>query len=66
VNDPAAASYVYNYECTSDVVRDDAWANLWWNGTGIYSDILLVPTEDALLMVGADSNYGTFTCLAIM
>lgn len=66
VNDPDAASYVYNYECTSDVVRDEAWANLWWNGTGTYSDILLVPTEDALLMVGADSNYGTFTCLAIM
>ncbi|MBR5300225.1 MAG: hypothetical protein IKU36_08260 [Bacteroidales bacterium] len=66
VNDPAAASYIYNYECTYDVERDDAWANLWWTGSGIYSDILLVPTDDALLMVGADSNYGTFTCIAIM
>lgn len=66
VNDPSAATYVYNYECTYDVERDDAWANLWWTGNGIYSDIMLVPTEDALLMIGADSNYGTFTCIAIM
>ena len=66
VNDPSASTYVYNYECTYDVERDDAWANLWWTGNGIYSDIMLVPTEDALLMIGADSNYGTFTCIAIM
>ena len=66
VNDPSAATYVYNYECTYDVERNDAWANLWWTGNGIYSDIMLVPTEDALLMIGADSNYGTFTCIAIM
>lgn len=66
VNDPSAASYIYNYECTYDVARDESWVNLWWTGSGIYSDIILVPTEDALLMVGADSNYGTFTCIAIM
>ena len=66
VNNPASATHYYTYSGTYDVVRDDAWANTWWTGTGANSDILLIPTEDALLMVGADSNYGTLTCVAIM
>lgn len=66
INNPAEASHVHTYLGTNDVERDDAWANMWWTGNGAYSDILLIPTEDALLMVGADSNYGTLTCVAIM
>lgn len=65
VNNPAAAELVYEYSGTYDVTRSDAWANLDWTGSGAYSDILLVPTEDALLMVGVDSNYGTLTCVTI-
>ena len=66
VNNPASAAHVYTYSGTPDVQRDDAWVNLYWTGAGTYSDIVLVPTDDALLMVGADSNYGTITCVAIM
>ena len=66
VDDYTAAELVYSYSGTYDVVRSDAWANLWWTGKGIYSDIVLIPTDEALLMIGADSNYGTFTCVAIM
>ena len=66
INNPAEASHVYTYLGTNDVERDEAWANMWWTGNGAYSDILLIPTDDALLMVGADSNYGTLTCVAIM
>lgn len=66
INNPAEASHVHTYLGTNDVERDEAWANMWWTGNGAYSDILLIPTDDALLMVGADSNYGTLTCVAIM
>ena len=66
VDNPASAAKYYTYSGTYDVIRDDAWANTWWTGTGANGDILLIPTEDALLMLGADSNYGTFTCVAIM
>ena len=65
VNNPAAAELVYEYSGTYDVTRSDAWANLDWTGKGAYSDILLVPTENALLMVGVDSNFGTVTCVSI-
>lgn len=66
VNNPASASLVYEYVGEMDVDRSDAWANLWWTGGGTFSDILLVPTDDALLMVGIDNNFGTCTCIAIM
>mgnify|MGYP003564613010 FL=1 len=66
INNPAEASHVHTYLGTNDVARDEARANMWWTGNGAYSDILLIPTDDALLMVGADSNYGTLTCVAIM
>lgn len=66
VDDPAAATLVYTYIGDYDVERSEEWANLWWTGMGTFSDILLVPADDALLMIGADSNYGTITCVAIM
>ena len=66
IDDPGSAVHVYTYSGTNDVERNDAWANMWWTGNGAYSDILLIPTDDALLMIGADSNYGTIACVAIM
>ena len=66
INDPASAEYVYSYSEPTDGRDPATWANLYWSGSGIYSDILLIPAEDALLMIGADSNYGTITCIAIM
>jgi hypothetical protein len=57
---------VYSYSEPTDGRDPATWANLYWSGSGIYSDILLIPAEDALLMIGADSNYGTITCIAIM
>ena len=66
INDPTAATLVYEHTGEFDVERSGDWANLWWTGKGIFSDIVLIPTEEALLMVGADSNYGTLTCIALM
>ena len=65
VNDPAAAQHIYKYAGTYDVVRDENWANTNWTGMGTNSDVLLVPTADALLMVYVDSNYGAMSCVAI-
>lgn len=65
VNTPSAAKHVYTYSGTGDVDRDESWANLNWTAGGTYSDVLLVPTEDALLMVYVDSQYGAMTCVAI-
>lgn len=74
INDPAAATLVYEYDGEFDVERGDSpdkvgegtWDNLWWTGAGKHSDIVLIPADDALLMIGADSNYGTITCVTIM
>lgn len=66
VNNPAAAELVYRHYGDGDVAWD--WAagvNPSWTGLGVYSDVLLVPTEDALLMVYVDSNYGAMACVAI-
>ena len=65
VDDPTAAQHVYTYAGTYDVVRDDAWANTWWNGAGTNSDILIYPTADALVMVYADANFGAMSCVAV-
>lgn len=65
VTDPSSAKYVFKHAGDNDVVRDDTWANTWWTGMGTYSDVLLMPTEDALLMVYVDSNYGAVACIAI-
>lgn len=62
VTDPYAAQYVFKHAGDNDVERDEAWANTWWTGMGTYSDILLIPTDDELLMVYVDSNYGAVAC----
>ncbi len=65
ITDPAAPQHVYSYLGDLDVARDEAFANLDWTGQGTYSDILLVPTADALLMVYVDSNFNGMSCIAI-
>ena len=66
VNDPSNAEELYFYDAQNDAAWDwVANANTSWTGSGSYSDVLLIPTEDALLMVYVDSNYGTMACIAI-
>ena len=67
VNDPTAAKHIYTHYGDGDADWDwDAGVNNSWTGLGTFSDVLLVPTDDALIMIGADSNYGTIACIAIM
>lgn len=71
VNNPAAAEHIYTHYGDNDVNRDldqtssTYWKNLNWTGGGTYSDILLVPTDEAILMVYVDGNYGAMACIAI-
>ena len=66
VNNPAAAEHVYTLHGDGDADWDwTAGVNPNWTGLGTYSDVLLVPTADALLMVYVDSNYGAMACVAI-
>ncbi len=65
ITNPEAATLIYKYDASYDVVRNEDWSNASWTGLGTYSDILLVPTADALLMVYLDSNYGSMSCIAI-
>lgn len=66
VNNPAAAEYVYAHHGDGDVAWD--WAagvNPSWTGAGTYSDVVLIPAGDTLLMVYVDTNYGAMACVAI-
>ena len=66
VNNPAAAEYVYTHHGDGDVAWDwTAGVNPSWTGVGTYSDALLVPAGDTLLMLYVDSNYGALACIAI-
>lgn len=72
VNDPAAAQHVYTYAGTADVDRDENWANLNWTPyssggqtSAPYSDILLIPTDEAIVMVYIDAAYGAMACVAV-
>ena len=66
VNNPAAAEFVYKHAGDGDVAWDwEAGVNPSWTGLGTYSDVLLVPNGDSLLMVYVDSNYGALACVAI-
>ena len=66
VNDPAAAKHVYTHHGDGDAAWDwEAGVNGSWTDGGTFSDVLLIPTEDALLMVYVDSRYGTMACVAI-
>ena len=38
------------------ITRDDSWANIHWTGAGPYSDIILVPTESALVVGYIENN----------
>ena len=74
IDNPEAAEELYRHSGEFDVPRGDSpdkagegtWDNLWWTGGGAHSDIVLIPTDEAILMIGADSNYGTITCVAVM
>lgn len=62
VTTPSAANKVFDFSCANFVHRDESWANLDWTGVGAYSDVLLVPTEDALLMYYVDANFNVIGC----
>lgn len=74
IDAPESAELLFKHSGEFDVERGDSpdkagegiWDNLWWTGGGAYSDIVLIPTDEAILMIGADSNYGTITCIAVM
>lgn len=38
------------------ITRDDSWANIHWTDGGPYSDIILVPTESALVVGYIENN----------
>lgn len=66
VNDPAAAKFVYKHAGDGDAAWDwDAGVNNSWTAGGTYSDVLLAASEDTMLMVYVDSQYGTIGCVAI-
>ena len=66
VNDPAAAKHLYTHYGDGDAAWDwGAGVNNSWTGGGTYSDVLLAPTADGMLMVYVDSHYGTMGCIAI-
>lgn len=66
VNDPAAAKLVYKHAGDGDAAWDwTAGVNNSWTGLGTFSDVLLATSEDTMLMVYVDSNYGTVGCVAI-
>lgn len=66
VNNPAAAKQLYKHAGDGDAAWDwGAGLNNSWTDGGPYSDILLMPTEEALLMVYVDGKYGAMACVAI-
>ena len=66
VTDPTAAKELYVYNGDGDAAWDwGAGVNNSWTGGGTFSDVLLAPTADGMLMVYVDSNYGTIGCVAI-
>ena len=66
VNNPAAAEHVYTHHGDGDVAWDwTAGVNPSWTGAGTFSDVVLIPAGDTLLMVYVDTNYGAMACVAI-
>lgn len=65
ITDPAKAELVYAYAATYDVVRNEDWSNTQFSNGGPYSDILLIPTNDGLMMVYIDTNFGSLGCILI-
>ncbi len=62
ITNPAEAEEVYAIDCDGMVNRDADWKNLDWTGAGSYSDVLLVPTDDALLIYYVDANFNVIGC----
>ncbi len=66
VNNPASAEFVYKHLGDGDAEWDwSVGVNNSWTGLGTFSDVLLVPTENTLLMIYADTNYGAMACVEI-
>ena len=62
VTNKTAAEKVFAVDCDGLVDRDADWANLDWTGAGASSDVLLVPTDDALLVYFVDVNFNIIGC----
>ena len=62
VTDPAAAEKVFAVDCDSLVDRDEDWANLDWTEAGASSDVVLVPTDEALMIYFMDVNFNIIGC----
>ena len=71
VNDPAAAKHLYTHYGDGDAAWDwgagvnNSWTAARPQSETTFSDVLLVPTEDTLLMVYIDNSFGTIGCVAI-
>lgn len=65
VDNPAEAQLIYSYSGTYDVERAEDWANLNWTAGGTFSDVILIPAGDVMLMAYIDSNFGAMSCVAI-
>ena len=62
ITNPAAATEVYAIDCDGMVNRAEDWSNLDWTDAGAHSDVLLVPTDDALLIYYVDANFNLIGC----
>ena len=66
VDSPATAELLYRHYGDGDAAWDwGAGVNNSWTGKGAYSDVLLVPSDNSLLMIYIDSNYGAMACVEI-
>lgn len=62
ITNPAAATEVYAIDCDGMVNRAEDWSNLDWTDAGAHSDVLLAPTDDALLIYYVDANFNVIGC----
>ncbi|MGN1211907.1 MAG: BACON domain-containing protein [Candidatus Cryptobacteroides sp.] len=62
VTSPASAQEVFAVDCDGMVSRSESWDNLDWTGVGAYSDVLLVPSEEALYIFYVDANFNVIGC----
>lgn len=62
VSNPSSATQVFSFTCSNFVHRDDAGKHLDWTDHGTHSDVLLVPTDDALLIYYVDGNFNVIGC----
>ncbi len=62
VTNKTAAEKVFTVNCDNMVERNSDWANLDWTGYGAFSDVLLIPANDALMVYYIDVNYNIIGC----